>query len=71
MWAHSLQNASIWLHFFGALKGSVLEKILSSTDTMAETELRTSSNNMLCLVTYEPLPKEEQEEIEQLLAVGE
>lgn len=33
-------------------------------------ELRTSSNNMLCIVTYEPTTVEEQAEIEELLAVA-
>lgn len=38
---------------------------------VTEAELRTSYNNMLCVVTYEPLPQEVQEEIEQLMAVAE
>lgn len=33
-------------------------------------ELRTSSNNMLCTVVYEPLTNEEQEEINQVLQVA-
>jgi hypothetical protein len=33
-------------------------------------ELRTSSNNMLCTVTYEPLPQEQQEEVEHILQVA-
>ena len=33
-------------------------------------ELRSSSNNMMCVVTYEPLPKDVQSEIEELLAVA-
>ncbi len=39
--------------------------------SVTEAELRTSYNNMLCIVTYEPLPKEVQAEIEQLMAVAE
>jgi hypothetical protein len=31
---------------------------------------RTSSNNMLCLVPYEPLPESVQEEIEEILSVA-
>lgn len=33
-------------------------------------EVRTSSNNMMCVVTYEPLPYDLQDEIEVLLAVA-
>ena len=32
-------------------------------------EGRTSSNNMLCVVTYEPLPEDVQVEVDQILAV--
>ena len=32
--------------------------------------VRTSSNNMLCVVTYESLPADEQSEIEVILAVA-
>ncbi|MBC7740996.1 MAG: hypothetical protein H7061_02285 [Bdellovibrionaceae bacterium] len=33
-------------------------------------EVRTSSNNMMCIVTYEPLSDEKQKEIEELLKVA-
>lgn len=33
-------------------------------------EGRTSSNNMLCVVTYEPLPEEIQAEVDKILAVA-
>jgi hypothetical protein len=33
-------------------------------------ELRTSYNNMLCTVSYEPLPTEQQDEIDQILQVA-
>lgn len=33
-------------------------------------EIRTSSNNMMCIVTYEPLPQEQQEEIDLILQVA-
>jgi len=45
---------------------------IKSTDGTVHTpqELRTSSNNMLCVVTYEPQSDEVQTELEELLAVG-
>ena len=33
-------------------------------------ELRTSSNNMLCTVVYEPLPQDQQEEVDLILQVA-
>lgn len=36
----------------------------------SQEELRTSYNNMLCTVVYEPLTTEEQEEINQVLKVA-
>ena len=48
-----------------------MEKILENELTVHTPEaLRTSSNNMLCVVTFEPLSPSEQEEVEALLAVA-
>lgn len=46
-------------------KKSIAEKVTYSNE-----ELRTSSNNMMCTVTYEPLPQDQQEEVEQILKVA-
>ena len=43
------------------------------TDTVGEKNniyMRTSSNNMLCLVEYEPLPENVQSELEKTLKVA-
>jgi hypothetical protein len=42
----------------------------TSNQSYTQEELRTSSNNMLCTVVYEPLTNEEQEEINQVLQVA-
>lgn len=47
-----------------------MESNLLEGATYTALELRTSSNNMMCVVTYEPLPKELQEEIEKILKVA-
>lgn len=39
-------------------------------DTYSQEQLRTSTNNMLCTVVYEPFSTEEQEEINQVLQVA-
>ena len=48
-----------------------MSKVIDTLDRVHELEEgRTSSNNMLCIVTYEPLPEEVQEQMEKLLAVA-
>ncbi len=47
-----------------------MEKQIELNAIYTPEEVRTSSNNMMCVVTYEPLPKDIQKEIEELLAVA-
>ncbi len=47
-----------------------MEKQIELKAIYTPEEVRTSSNNMLCIVTYEPLPENVQKEIEELLAVA-
>lgn len=42
----------------------------SSEASYTQEELRTSYNNMLCTVVYEPLSTDEQEEINEILQVA-
>jgi hypothetical protein len=43
---------------------------LLSAKTASDIELRTSSNNMMCVVTYEPITEEEQSELNEILQVA-
>ena len=49
-------------------KEKQMEKQIELNAIYTPEEVRTSSNNMMCVVTYEPLPKDIQKEIEELLA---
>lgn len=51
-------------------KAIQMEKQIELNAVYTPEVLRSSSNNMMCIVTYEPLPQDLQNEIEELMAVA-
>ena len=45
-------------------------EVTEQTPVYTPEQLRTSSNNMLCTVVYEPLTTKEQNEVDQILKVA-